>query len=234
LKVKTEQRKQKMEAKQMFTKEQLERVKDRVETETTRNKKTGCWIWNGARASQRSPIMEINGKKISVRRAAYLAYKLKPPLEDRAVTASCRNPLCVNPGHMERSNHQRGGRKKGTRPKYPRHRYPWAEWFSKESLTLVKGEDFHCQTHGMITQLRSASFRYNVSLSLSVQDNGNIEVEVRPRDKKFYKEVLDERPLHTKDSKPRPSPGPPRTKNVKSVPTPPRPHPRPKQKVTVS
>jgi hypothetical protein len=175
--------------------------------------------------------MEINGKKISVRRAAYLAYKLRPPLGDRAVMATCRNPLCVNPGHMERSNHQRGGRTKGTRPNNPGHRYPWQQWLSQERLTLVKGKDFQCQTHGMITQLRSAGFRYNVSLTLAVQENGDIQVEIRPRDKTFYKGVLDERPLHTKDSKPRPSPGPPRKKNIESKP---RPHPKPKKKVTVS
>ena len=34
--------------------------------------------------------------------------------------------------------------------------YPWVSWFRKKKLVLTRGEDFECQTHGMVAQIRTA------------------------------------------------------------------------------
>lgn len=66
-----------------------------------------CWLWKGTKSKSTSDIYgafprKIDGKT-AVRRAHRVAYELvKGPIPDGLVIDHlCRNPLCVNPDHLE-------------------------------------------------------------------------------------------------------------------------------------
>lgn len=66
-----------------------------------------CWVWKGTKSKSTSEIYgafprKINGKTI-VKRAHHVSYVLaKGEIPDGLVLDHlCRNPLCVNPDHLE-------------------------------------------------------------------------------------------------------------------------------------
>lgn len=89
--------------------------KDRAYNRTHREKKTlkerlldkvqyaesGCWIWTGCTVRGYGQIkMGENKKKVYAHRASYLIFK--GPIPDTLVIDHlCRNPLCINPDHLE-------------------------------------------------------------------------------------------------------------------------------------
>jgi len=59
-------------------------------------------------------------------------------------------------------------RKEG--PRLPRGvRYPWREWFSGGTFTLIRGLDYHCQSHGMWSSAKKAATRMGLVVRVSVQ-----------------------------------------------------------------
>ena len=62
-------------------------------------------------------------------------------------------------------------------------RYPWEKWFSKKSLTLVRGKHFKISPHGMAQMIRNAAGkeRYNVKVSVSIQDD-TVRATISPRE----------------------------------------------------
>lgn len=50
-------------------------------------------------------------------------------------------------------------------------RYPWDKWMKRKKLTLVKGIDYQCQTHGMIQQLRTKATKLGLFVSVSVKED---------------------------------------------------------------
>ncbi len=44
--------------------------------------------------------------------------------------------------------------------------YPWEEWFRRLSFTMVEGEDYHGQTHGMIQMVRNQATKRGLSVSV--------------------------------------------------------------------
>ena len=50
--------------------------------------------------------------------------------------------------------------------------YPWKRWFSNKSgFTLFKGKHFHCQTHGMVHQIRNKSSKMGIPVSVRVKES---------------------------------------------------------------
>ena len=49
--------------------------------------------------------------------------------------------------------------------------YPWDEWFKKAAkrpVELVRGEDFHCQPHGLAQQIRNKASSLGVSARVRI------------------------------------------------------------------
>lgn len=60
---------------------------------------SGCWQWIGA-TSEGRPRLKWKRKTYRVYRLAY-AYFVNPIPEEMDIHHQCRNPLCVNPKHLE-------------------------------------------------------------------------------------------------------------------------------------
>lgn len=72
----------------------------------------GCWIWQGARDGHGYSSFQGHAKKIlAAHRFSYEAF-IGPVPRGLAIDHLCREPLCVNPGHLEavtfRENLMRG------------------------------------------------------------------------------------------------------------------------------
>jgi len=67
-------------------------------------KTDSCWIWTGAKKTGHSTgpygHFEINGKSVLAHRYAYEAL-VGPIPSGLTIDHLCRNPLCVNPSHLE-------------------------------------------------------------------------------------------------------------------------------------
>ena len=55
--------------------------------------------------------------------------------------------------------------------------YPWDKWFSKNSF-VVRAQDYKCQTHGMMSQIRNRARLLNKKVSVRANKNGTISVVV--------------------------------------------------------
>ena len=60
-------------------------------------------------------------------------------------------------------------------------RYPWDMWLKKKKFTLVKGKDYRGMPHSMAQQIRNAAHSRNLKVSISIWDNGKIDVETTGR-----------------------------------------------------
>lgn len=58
-------------------------------------------------------------------------------------------------------------------------RYPWASWFSLKSFSLIRGEDYDCLPHGMAQMVRNVAARRGLRVSVSLGEEGLIEVQVK-------------------------------------------------------
>lgn len=56
--------------------------------------------------------------------------------------------------------------------------YPWDKWFNRSRFSLKKGQDFHCQVHGMVQQIRNQATKRNVRVSVVVPNESSVHVEV--------------------------------------------------------
>ncbi len=68
------------------------------------DKTTGCWIWQGAKISTGYGHLRVQGKNVLSHRYMYEKVKGEIPggLE---LDHLCRNPLCMNPQHLEPVTH---------------------------------------------------------------------------------------------------------------------------------
>jgi hypothetical protein len=62
--------------------------------------KNGCWIWQGGRADGRSGQVRIGKQRWLAHRYFYTAH-VGPIPDGLTVHHLCRNPMCVNPAHLE-------------------------------------------------------------------------------------------------------------------------------------
>lgn len=61
---------------------------------------SGCWEWTGTRGNHGYGMAGLEGKYIPAHRAAHLLF-VGPIPDGHHVDHSCRNRLCVFPGHLE-------------------------------------------------------------------------------------------------------------------------------------
>ena len=66
----------------------------------TIDKKTGCWVWLGAKSIYGYAVIKRNKKTFHASRFFYETYKGKIPT-NLTIDHLCRNTLCVNPEHLE-------------------------------------------------------------------------------------------------------------------------------------
>jgi hypothetical protein len=50
-------------------------------------------------------------------------------------------------------------------------RYPWDKWFKARKVSIVKGKDYKCQTHGMMQQIRNEASKRCIGVSISIDGN---------------------------------------------------------------
>lgn len=63
-------------------------------------------------------------------------------------------------------------REKGRRG--PSYLYPWSKWLMGRPTTLRKGVDYHCKQSSMCVQVRVASARMNLRVSVYPKADGSI------------------------------------------------------------
>lgn len=63
-------------------------------------KTDGCWFWVGGLNAQGYGQMSVMGRQVGAHRIAWELYRGEIP-PTLTIDHLCRNPLCVNPDHME-------------------------------------------------------------------------------------------------------------------------------------
>lgn len=93
----------------LLTKKEHERIKASILARTKR--KGDCLVWTGAVAytpgkagqpGKRYGYMQINGRRVTVRRIAYQVLGGKADPGVRVVECTCGNSLCIKPDHLVR------------------------------------------------------------------------------------------------------------------------------------
>ena len=59
-----------------------------------------CWRWTGDCNSNSTPVFNLNGERINVKKVFYIAF-FNNPLKHRYVVSWCKTPRCVNPHHCD-------------------------------------------------------------------------------------------------------------------------------------
>lgn len=62
-------------------------------------------------------------------------------------------------------------------PKPKGVRYPWSQWFRRGAFVLVRGQDYQCQPHGMVSAVRYAAKAHRIRVNIEV-DDGKLTVRV--------------------------------------------------------
>lgn len=65
-----------------------------------------------------------------------------------------------------------------TKPRQRRTRHPWDEWFSSSGFLLVRDRDYWCMPHSMGVQVRQAAERRGLNVSVQIDPEGTISVQV--------------------------------------------------------
>ncbi len=76
----------------------LTSMAERIESMSTPEPNTGCWLWTAATRSGYGHI-RVGGKSIGAHRASFMAY-VGPIPDGHVVRHTCDNPPCVNPAHL--------------------------------------------------------------------------------------------------------------------------------------
>ena len=59
-----------------------------------------CWPWHGALGRGQSPVVKLDGRNVTARRAIYDAL-VRPLAPEELLRRRCDHPVCVNPDHMQ-------------------------------------------------------------------------------------------------------------------------------------
>ena len=99
------------------------------------NKKSGCWIWQGSKISTGYGNLRVNGKTILAHRYMYELIKGEIPRE-LELDHLCRNPICINPAHLEAVTHAENCQR-GKRAKLNRRTVELAKYMRKQGHTIT-------------------------------------------------------------------------------------------------
>ena len=69
------------------------------------DKKTGCWLWDGAKSSNGYGIVTVNGEAKGIHRLSFEKYKNAIP-KGLCVLHSCDIVNCFNPNHLRTGTHK--------------------------------------------------------------------------------------------------------------------------------
>jgi hypothetical protein len=61
---------------------------------------TGCWIWQWSKDHNGYGVACLNGRRMGAHRAVYIEHRGRIP-DGLFLDHLCRNPICVNPDHLE-------------------------------------------------------------------------------------------------------------------------------------
>jgi len=64
-----------------------------------------CWVWHGAGAGTGMPVFDLDGKRMTARRAAWALFCPEPLREGAEVLSCAIDKLCVNPAHLKPGTH---------------------------------------------------------------------------------------------------------------------------------
>lgn len=62
--------------------------------------KNACWIWQGSKRGPGYGVLSVNGRSVGAHRVAVMLHGEVIP-KGMHIDHLCRNPSCVNPGHLE-------------------------------------------------------------------------------------------------------------------------------------
>lgn len=83
-----------------------------IEEKSIPEPNSGCWLWLGATANRGYGQATIGRSRVtSAHRASFIAYRGYEPV-GLDVDHLCRNPICVNPDHLEAVTHQENCRRR--------------------------------------------------------------------------------------------------------------------------
>lgn len=87
--------------------EKRKRLKAKIES---RVEKTagGCWLWTRSWGGAGYAQLQVDGKKLMVRRLVYELWR-GTALGQTRLESSCREPRCVAPAHLFRGTTRKGG-----------------------------------------------------------------------------------------------------------------------------
>ncbi len=79
-------------------------LEERLLTKIAMDAETGCWVWTGTKTSTGYGVIHEGGvdggRRLRAHRVAYELF-VGPIPEGLVLDHLCRNPLCVNPEHLE-------------------------------------------------------------------------------------------------------------------------------------
>jgi hypothetical protein len=80
-------------------------IKDRLLSKIKIDKKTDCWIWQGAQKGRGYGAVHYNKKLRRAHRVSFEVFvgEIK---KGKILLHSCNNPLCINPKHLSPGTHQ--------------------------------------------------------------------------------------------------------------------------------
>lgn len=88
---------------------------------------TGCWIWLGHIANAGYGALNLrSAPRMNAHRASYIAFN-GPVFAGVDIDHLCRQPLCVNPDHLEAVTHQENCRRRGAALTHCKNGHPFGD-----------------------------------------------------------------------------------------------------------
>lgn len=104
------------------------------------DKKTGCWVWVGAKINTGRGAVSVNGKIITAHRCAYTVFRGE--IGGLCVCHHCDNPLCINPEHLFLGTHLDNMRDMAAKGRKKKTKCKRGHPLKEPNLSFYKGTRF--------------------------------------------------------------------------------------------